>query len=206
MHDLMRELLELVERRRAFSYTLAVTLIVGLYAFGFYLPATRDVAEARQKAERLRSERTRLQKTLDASGDLAAATSEVEAALTAARAQLPRQKEIPELLRQVSALGHAAGLDILLFRQEPERRHELYAEVPVQMAARGGYHQLAVFFDEIGRLSRIVNVTDLSIKEADTAGPRPIVHAAFSAVTYRFVENAAAAEPAEEAQPSRKRV
>lgn len=206
MHDLMRELLELVERRRAFSYTLAVTLIVGLYAFGFYLPVTRDVAEARQKAERLRSERTRLQKTLDASGDLAAATSEVESALTAARAQLPRQKEIPELLRQVSALGHAAGLDILLFRQEPERRHELYAEVPVQMAARGGYHQLAVFFDEIGRLSRIVNVTDLSIKEADTAGPRPIVHAAFSAVTYRFVENAAAVEPAEEAQPSRKRV
>lgn len=206
MHDLMRELLELVERRRAFSYTLAVTLILGVYAFGFYLPATRDVAEARQKAERLRSERTRLQKTLDASGDLAAATSEVEAALTAARAQLPRQKEIPELLRQVSALGHAAGLDILLFRQEPERRHELYAEVPVQMAARGGYHQLAVFFDEIGRLSRIVNVTDLSIKEADTAGPLPIVHAAFSAVTYRFVENAAAAEPAKEAQPSRKRV
>ena len=206
MQDLMRKLLELIERRRAFSYTLVVTLIVGLYAFGFYLPATRDAAEARQQAERLRSERTRLQKTLDASGDLAAATSEVEAALTTARAQLPRQKEIPELLRQVSALGHAAGLDILLFRQEPERRYELYAEVPVQMAARGGYHQLAVFFDEIGRLSRIVNVTDLSIKEAGTAGPRPAVHAAFSAVTYRFVENAAAAEPAKEAQPSRKRV
>ena len=206
MQDLMRKLLELIERRRAFSYTLVVTLIVGLYAFGFYLPATRDAAEARQQAERLRSERTRLQKTLDASGDLAAATSEVEAALTTARAQLPRQKEIPELLRQVSALGHAAGLDILLFRQEPERRHELYAEVPVQMAARGGYHQLAVFFDEIGRLSRIVNVTDMSIKEAGTAGPRPAVHAAFSAVTYRFVENAAAAEPAKEAQPSRKRV
>lgn len=206
MHDLMRELLELIERRRAFSYTLAVTLIAGLYAFGFYLPATRDVAAAHQEAERLRSERTRLQKTLDASGDLAAATSAVEAALTTARAQLPRQKEIPELLRQVSALGHAAGLDILLFRQEPERQHELYAEVPVQMAARGGYHQLAVFFDEIGRLSRIVNVTDLSITEAGTAGPRPIVHAAFSAVTYRFVENAAAAEPGREAQPSRKRV
>lgn len=206
MPDLMRELLELVERRRAFSYTLAVTLIAGLYAFGFYLPATRDVAAAHQEAERLRSERTRLQKTLDASGDLAAATSAVEAALTAARAQLPRQKEIPELLRQVSALGHAAGLDILLFRQEPERQHELYAEVPVQMAARGGYHQLAVFFDEIGRLSRIVNVTDLSITEADTAGPRPIVHAAFSAVTYRFVENAAATEPGREARPSRKRV
>lgn len=206
MHDLMRELLELIERRRAFSYTLAVTLILGVYGFGFYLPATRDAAEARQQAERLRSERTRLQKTLDASGDLAAATSEVEATLTAARAQLPRQKEIPELLRQVSALGHAAGLDILLFRQEPERRHELYAEVPVEMAARGGYHQLAVFFDEVGRLSRIVNVTDLSIKEAGTAGPRPAVHTTFSAVTYRFVENAAAAEPAKEAQPSRKRV
>jgi Tfp pilus assembly protein PilO len=63
------------------------------------------------------------------------------------------------------------------------------------MNIRGDYHNLAVFFDKVARLSRIVNINNITINRGkDIKEPREL-STACTAVTYKFVEPAAAAPP-----------
>ena len=55
------------------------------------------------------------------------------------------------------------------------------------MAVRGGYHQIALFFEKVRRLDRIVNISDIGIKNPQMADGRLQVDASFFATTYRFL-------------------
>jgi len=99
--------------------------------------------------------------------------------------KLPEKKEIPALLSSISQSGRDAGLEFLLFRPEAEQNKDFYAEIPVSITITGNYHNVALFFDKVARLSRIVNIDD--IKMASTKGTTDLITSC-KAVTYRFVE------------------
>ena len=63
----------------------------------------------------------------------------------------------------MSALAKDSGLDVKLFKTSLEQKRDFYAEVPVQISLGGTYHQLASFFDAVGHLTRIVNISNVSI-------------------------------------------
>ncbi len=203
-------ILDLPAAQRRLAYGGVGALIVAAYVFWFYLPRSQEITEIQHTIQELEAERTKLHKILANRGHIEAESRAVEATFNQAQAQLPEQKEIPELLRQVSRLGQDAGLEVLLFRQQPEQLHDLYTEVPVQMSVRGGYHDIALFFDQVRRLDRIVNVADVSMKEPHLVGNQVAVDASFSATTYRFLseeerERITEQKRAAEAQPKRKR-
>ncbi len=180
-------ILDLPVGQRRLLYGGSAALIAIFYVFWFYLPRSQELAEIQQKFHDLDAERTTLQKILVTPEKLDAEIIAIEAAFNHAQSQLPDQKEIPELLRQVSNLGRDSGLEVILFRQKPEQLKDLYAEVPVQMSVRGGYHHIAMFFDKVRRLDRIVNIADISLKEPRPVGGQITIDAAFSATTYRFL-------------------
>ncbi len=203
-------ILDLPTAQRRLVYGGVGALIVAAYVFWFYLPRSQEITEIQHTIQELEAERATLHKILANRRHIEAESRAVEATFNQAQAQLPEQKEIPELLRQVSRLGQDAGLEVLLFRQQPEQLHDLYAEVPVQMSVRGGYHDIALFFDQVRRLDRIVNVADVSMKEPHLLGNQVAVDASFSATTYRFLSEAereriTERQRAAEAQPKRKR-
>jgi type IV pilus assembly protein PilO len=99
--------------------------------------------------------------------------------------KLPETKEIPGLLSSVSQSGRDAGLEFLLFQPEAERNKDFYAEIPVSIKVTGNYHNVALFFDKVARLSRIVNIDD--IKMVSAKGNTDLITSC-KAITYRFVE------------------
>ena len=112
---------------------------------------------------------------------------EAEAQFKLAMQKLPEKEEIPSLLTSISDSGQQVGLDFLLFEPKSEKRKEFYAEIPVAMNIKADYHNLAIFFDQVARLSRIVNIRDIQIGHAkgkDTVE----LNAKCTAVTYKFVE------------------
>ena len=180
-------------------------LIVLLYAFLFYIPRSAEITTKQGRILSLETERTKLQGLLKDREKAHAEISQVEGRFNEVKAQLPEQKEIPELLRQVSNLGRDSGLEVTLFRQKPENLHDLYAEVPVEMAVRGGYHQIALFFDKVRHLDRIVNVSDLSLKNAQPVDGQMYVEASFFATTYRFLSEEERARIAKEKEDAEKK-
>jgi type IV pilus assembly protein PilO len=175
--------------QRLLIYGGVCVLVALLYAVSFYLPRSRDIASNQEKMQTLETELTQLQAQVKNKAKTTEEIAEVEGQFQQLKAQLPEQKEIPELLRQVSNLGRESGLEVVLFRQRAEALRELYAEVPVEMAVRGGYHQVALFFDKVRHLDRIVNVSDLSIKSPQPSKEQVSLEASFFATTYRFLSD-----------------
>lgn len=79
--------------------------------------------------------------------------------------QLPSRAEIDKLLVDISQTGLASGLEFELFRPGSESKREFYAELPVNIRVRGGYHQLARFVSGVANLPRIVTLHNIAIAE-----------------------------------------
>jgi type IV pilus assembly protein PilO len=99
---------------------------------------------------------------------------------------LPEKEEIPSLLTSISDSGKDSGLEFLLFQPKGEVKKDFYAEIPVAIKVNGNYHNLAIFFDRVARLSRVVNIRDISISPGK--GSEELV-ADCTAVTYKFIES-----------------
>jgi type IV pilus assembly protein PilO len=79
--------------------------------------------------------------------------------------QLPEEKEISSLLKQVSDLGIASGLSIKSWRPAAKTTHPsgIVYEIPVSVDVEGTYHNLGHFLSSLTRLNRIVNISDMKL-------------------------------------------
>ena len=147
-------------------------------------------AELQQQIDAMVEERERKSSAAARLDEYDGEVAVLDERLADAITRLPDQQEIPELLSSISTLGRDSGLDILVFRQRPEGYREFYAEVPVDMQVRGTYHQVASFFDEVGRLDRIVNVTNIEIGNPNVADDALVLEASSTVTTFRFLSEA----------------
>jgi type IV pilus assembly protein PilO len=178
---------------------LAALLVLGGYAWLFYLPAAAriDAAETQERdLERKVSEVRSIVANLSA---FEAELGEMEQRLKQALRQLPDSKELPGLLTDVTSLGKDAGLEFKAFRPHEEVPRDFYAEVPIEIEFSGDYHDIARFFDKVSKLPRIVNVSELNMEIADQKSNSTRLQVKGEATTFRFIEQPA---PAANAAPS----
>ena len=83
---------------------------------------------------------------------------------------------------------------------------DFYEEIPVKIKLSGGYHELALFFDKVANLSRIVNIKDLAISEANIYGDKVNLNSSCTAITFRFIEKSQEAPKAKKAKKVKKPV
>ncbi|MEE8575453.1 MAG: type 4a pilus biogenesis protein PilO, partial [Thermodesulfobacteriota bacterium] len=124
-----------------------------------------------QDIKRFQEEKTDLQEKLDL-----------------ALAQLPNEKEIPDLIDSISDAVKDVGLKTFLFQPKGERPKGFYAEVPVNMEVEGSYESLYEFTDRIGKLPRIVNIGNISIElTGKQKRSSPVLKSKFVVTTFRFI-------------------
>ena len=147
-----------------------LALVAGGYIyFGTsLLPFNYPVRKA--KIQALESEHEKLaaevEKARKVVGDLARLEAEYERLhdqWLSAQELLPEEKEMPELLRQVTTAGSRAGVEFALFEPQAPVAREFYTDNPINVVVRGNYHQVGSFLDRLSNLERIVNVNDLTL-------------------------------------------
>ena len=187
MKDLIERLLAMEPRQKLGVIVGGPLLILVLYYVFILGPRVMETNELRQRVTQMEEDRERKQARTADRDKAVAQLQEVETALARAMTQLPDRKEIPDLLSSISLLGRDSGLDILVFRQRPEAYREFYAEVPVEMEVRGTYHQVAAFLDQVGRLDRIVNVSNIEVTKPEIEGGDLVLKARSRVTTFRFL-------------------
>jgi type IV pilus assembly protein PilO len=90
-----------------------------------------------------------------------------------AQTLLPERNEMPDLLRKVTAAGQQSGVEFELFKPRPPLPRGFYADNPIEVRVRSGYHQTGVFLSRLANLNRIVNVSDLKMKGLDRQDEQP---------------------------------
>ncbi len=103
--------------------------------------------------------------------------------------QLPEEKEVSGLLRQVSDLSIKSGLKIVSWKPEPKKNHPsgtIY-EIPVAVELSGSYNSLGFFFSSLTKLHRIVNITDFKLTDPRVERGEAIDKIVFKATTFSAV-------------------
>jgi type IV pilus assembly protein PilO len=168
--------------------------ITGLYAYRFFMPGQEELGRLKGELNNLVRE---LNESKAIAKDLQKFKQEVERLnieLANALTQLPNEKEIPEILRNISTLGRESNLEFTLFKPKPEQPQQFYADVPIELVALGSYHNTGIFFDRVSKLPRIINVVNFNMTRAkDVKGKGEIenfVTVSCLVNTYRFIERA----------------
>ena len=176
--------LRMIHRVLIFAGT--IVLVIGLYIWLVYIPKTGEIKTIKSELDRLESNiriaRVRAKNLKRLEADLTKGQSDLKIAIKL----LPTTSEIPSLLKSITKLGNDSNLEFLLFSPEKQVPKEFYIEIPVSIEVLGSYHDVAIFFDKVGKLDRIVNVVNVSmipIKELSTA-----LKTSCKATTYRFKE------------------
>ena len=104
--------------------------------------------------------------------------------------QLPGKSEMDALLTDINQAGLGRGLQFELFKPAAtETAKDFYAELPITIRVTGNYHDIGAFAGDIGKLSRIVTLNDISIGAAKDA-----LSMDATAMTYRYLDESEVAE------------
>ena len=168
-------------------------LLVGTFIYFFYWPKFEKIGSLKLQLTKLEDQLKTAKRNAAGLKKFQAQMKEAEAKFNMAMKKLPEKEEIPSLLTSISDSGQAVGLDFLLFEPKAEKKKEFYAEIPVAMSLQGDYHNLAVFFDQVARLNRIVNIENISISRGKKKGKKGTssserLTATCTAVTYKFID------------------
>jgi type IV pilus assembly protein PilO len=188
----MDSILKLPTQKKVLILVVLLCVIAGLYLYAFFIPRQDELKVAKGELDKLRKE---LIVNKDIVRDLQKFKEQVEKLneeLKNALTQLPNEKEIPEILKNISSLGKESNLEFTLFRPKPEEPQQFYAKVPIDLVVLGSYHNTGVFFDKVSKLPRIINVVDFNMTRAkDIKGknePEILVKTSCMINTYRFIE------------------
>ncbi len=172
--------------RRIVVCVVVILVLALLFYFASFQRQRKDIAGLKEKLSQLEKRQSVLQAKAKQKEKFERDLAEAERSLKLAMQLLPDKKEIPSLLANISQSGHDAGLEFLLFEPKPEDLKNFYAEIPVQMKIKGGYHDVGHFFEAVAGLPRIVNIRDITMAPAKPGEP---LVTSCKAVTYKFVEN-----------------
>jgi type IV pilus assembly protein PilO len=176
------EKLKMPVRIAIFAGTLVV--LVAVFVWFFYLPKTDEITKVNQRISQLQTKLNRAVVRARALKKFEAEYAEVNVQFQEALNLLPNTKEIPTLLKSITQLGTDSQLEFRLFSPQRERAKDFYMEIPVSIEVSGTYHDVAVFFDRVGRMERIINILNVSMKPESERST--VLTTTCDAVTYRF--------------------
>lgn len=198
MNQLLDNILERPKAQKIGILGVTIILIVGLYYSFLYIPRSDEIAKLVDSVEIARNEKmVKAQKAANLPR-LRKDLQQLDAELKKAVAQLPDKREIADLLRTISTKAQQAGLVVLLFRPRPENYQDFYAEVPVDISVKGNFRNTVSFFDEVGRLDRLVNIDNIGFKNPTVTGDNVVLETTSVATAFRFLDDAERRKIAEE--------
>jgi type IV pilus assembly protein PilO len=126
---------------------------------------------------------------------------EIDTQFGALLRQLPNRSQMDALLVDINQAGLGRGLQFQLFKPAPsEIARDFYAERPIQVQVLGTYHDMGAFAADVGQLSRIVTLNDVSIQ----AGKDGNLTMDATARTFRYLDDEELAAARKSAAASKK--
>jgi type IV pilus assembly protein PilO len=108
---------------------------------------------------------------------------------------VPDEKKVDEFMTMMDAEAQKAGVELRRYAAKDTKSQQYYTEVPFDMDLDGPYYSMLNFFDRVGKLERIINISGLMVSTTKNPGgakakhtyqyaPNESVVASFTATTY----------------------
>ncbi len=180
---------KLTKPQRIGIYAGTLVVILGLSIWLLFWPKYGQIESLNQQLAKVEQELAKAKKNARELNDWRNKMKTRESQYKSVMRALPEKGEIPSLIAVISRAGKDSGLEFELFQPKKEMAKGFYAEIPVEIKLNGGYHQIAVFFDKVSALPRIVNLRGIQMKPGGKQKGGGILDLSCQAVTYKFIES-----------------
>lgn len=175
-------------------------VVVALTALNYFVVGMNfgaSISEVEEKIRRTQVEQQKLDKEYIEKTAIANNLNQfrrekelLEQQLREALAELPEDKNIEDLLQVFQDRALKAGLKIDSIEPKPPTTERFYARIPIPMTVKGNYHEIATFFDALGRMRRIVNVSEVSLGDPKDVNGKVVLNGKFLVTAFMFVDPA----------------
>lgn len=164
----------------------------GIFVYYYELPARAEMQVRQRRLQSLRVEINKGLATARKLPEFRAQVADLEERLTSLKLVLPDEKDAADLLRRMQTVATQSNLTITSFKPEKIVTRQLHAAWPISLELDGTYHNLATFFDRVGKFTRIVNIGAVDIKGKEKPGPNSTITATCTATTFVLLDKPAA--------------
>jgi type IV pilus assembly protein PilO len=171
--------------------------VVGCGIFYYYYeePVRVDIVSRRTQLEALRLDITKGLTTARKLPEFKQQVGDLESRLANLKAILPEEKDAADLLNRMQTVAAQSSMTIKEFKPSPTVTKTLHAEWPITLELEGTYHNLAIFFDRVGKFTRIVNISGLDVKGRDRSEGNNTISATCVATTFVLLDKPSAPKP-----------
>jgi type IV pilus assembly protein PilO len=89
---------------------------------------------------------------------------------------VPDEKEADGFIKMLDAEAVKAGVEIRRYTADPVSSKEFYTAVPFELELDGPYYSMLNFFNQVGKLERIVNISDLLVASTKKPNEAKVKH------------------------------
>ncbi len=179
------------------QFLLFALLGVAIAATGEFLPLSpvsqkrTDLNRLTEQYNTLNQEIVRLQVHERRAADLKQEMESLQKQLDTLKTIVPEDKELDEFMRLLQGAASASGVQVRRLTAQPVVASAYHYEMPFEVQVDGPYYSILDFFSRLSRLSRIINVGDISFTGlSDSRGakfpvrPGTTVTGTFTATTF----------------------
>jgi len=169
----------------------------GIFFYYYEMPARADMSSRETQLTALRGDINKGLNTAKKLPEFRAQVADLEGRLANLKQILPEEKDAADLLNRMQTVAVQSNMTIKGFKPNPTVTKQLHAEWPITLELEGTYHNLAIFFDRVGKFTRIVNISGLDVKGRDRSEANNTITATCVATTFVLLDKpgAAAAKP-----------
>ena len=171
---------------------------------GFLSKKEAEIEQQKVRLEELNEQLDKGRRAERKLPEFRAEVAELEASLERLLRILPSRRNTPELLRQIRGLTEQGDFQTLRIGPGQFIDRGFYTEWPIAITLEGGYHNLATFFDDVSKLSRIINIGNLQMRtirrRRGGTSPGHTLSADFQALTFIYKDPPPASENGDGAQ------
>jgi type IV pilus assembly protein PilO len=169
---------------------------VGVFVYYYEMPQRAEMQSRVRQLDSLRADINKGLATAKKLPEFQAQVADLEQRLNNLKAVLPDEKDAADLLRRMQTVATQSNLTIKSFKPAPVVTEQLHAEWPISLELEGTYHNLAIFFDRVGKFTRIVNIGGVDIRGIDKPRPNLTITASCTATTFVLLDKPAAPKSA----------
>lgn len=168
-------------------------LLAYLWYDSVYSPKMEEITALTEKKERIEGELLKINALKPQLERLRQESVILAVKLDSLKNIFPDRKEVPRLIREITAVNRLSGVITTRFTPMPDVEQEYYIENKYNVAMLGDYHNLGALFSHFANFQLIVNLTNVSIipnpgyggKDAGVYSDRqPSVLATFELTTF----------------------
>ena len=163
----------------------------GIFYYYYEQPVRADIDSRQTQLQALRADITKGLTTAKKLPEFRQEVTDLESRLANLKAILPEEKDAADLLNRMQTVAAQSSMTIKGFKPSPTVTKQLHAEWPIALELEGTYHNLAIFFDRVGKFTRIVNISGLDVKGKDKPDPNTTITATCVATTFVLLDKPA---------------